>query len=186
MVTITAVGKDVAEDECFARLSQQERNKLTEAEKTKRCSCLGPNVFKQCQFPGIKAKYTEAVDAQEPKQPTDPGTRPAKPEPTGKCPTSSRCYRDKFEQWEKDLKAYEDKVNQYRNEIQGDWKTKYSDWKQKRESAIGEAEGVIRKFHQDYGAMFKVDVVKDWGILGLIMAAVFGMLLPIQKRKDIV
>jgi ABC-type multidrug transport system ATPase subunit len=186
MVTITAMGKDVAEDECFARLSQQERNKLTEAEKTKRCSCLGPNVFKQCQFPGIKDKYTEAVDAQEPQQPKDPGTRPAKPEPTGKCPAFSRCYRDKFDQWEKELKAYEDKVNKYKNEIQGDWKTKYSDWKQKRESAIGEAEGVIRKFHQDYGAMFKVDVVKDWGILGLIMTAVFAMLLPIQKRKDIV
>jgi len=46
-----------------------------------------------------------------------------------------------------------------------------------------EAEGIIRKFNEDYGAMFKVNVVKDWGILGLV---VFGLFLPVQKRKDIV
>ncbi len=186
MVTITALGQDVAADECFSKLSQQQRNNLAETEKTKRCSCLGPNVFKQCEFPGIKAKYTKAVDEKEPKQPIDPGSRPPKPEATGKCPAFSQCYRDKFDQWEKDLKAYEEKVNKYKSEIKGDWKTKYSEWKQKRESAIGEAEGIIRKFHKDYGAMFKVDVVKDWGVLGLIMAVVFGLLLPVQKRKDIV
>ena len=186
MVTITALGQDVAEDECFSKLSQQERNNLTEAEKAKRCTCLGVNIFKQCQFPGISAKYTNAVDAIEPEQPKDPGLRPPKPEATAKCPAFSKCYRDKFARWEKDLKGYEDQVNKYKNEIKGDWKNKYSDWKQKRESAIGEAEGIIRKFYQDYGAMFNVNVVKDWGILGLIMAVVFGLLLPVQKRKDIV
>lgn len=186
MVTITALGQDVAEDECFSKLSQQERNNLTEAEKAKRCTCLGVNIFKQCQFPGISAKYTNAVDATEPEQPKDPGLRPPKPEATAKCPAFSKCYRDKFDRWEKDLKAYEDQVNKYKNEIKGDWKNKYSDWKQKRESAIGEAEGIIRKFYQDYGAMFNVNVVKDWGILGLNMVVVFGLLLPVQKRKDIV
>ena len=186
MVTITDLGQDVAEDECFSKLSEKQRNNLTEAEKNKRCSCLGPEVFKQCNFPGIKNKYTEAVDAKEPSQPKDPGPRPPKPESKGGCTEFSQCYRIRFQQWEKNLKTYEDKVNKYKNEIKGDWKAKYSEWKQKRESAIGEAEGIIRKFYKDYGAMFKVNVVKDWGILGLIMGAVFGLILPVQKRKDIV
>jgi len=56
----------------------------------------------------------------------------------------------------------------------------YSEWKQKRESAI-EKEGIIR--NEDYGAMFKVNVVKDWGI-GSNYGS--GLLLPVQKRKDIV
>lgn len=185
MVTITHLGKDVAADRCFSQLSDKERNNLTEALKLKRCSCLGPKVFQQCNFPGIKAKYTAAVDAKEPIQPQDPGPSPPKPEPKGKCRTFSKCYRDKFEQWEKDLKVYENKVNKYKNEIRGDWKVKYSEWKQKRESAIGEAEGIIRKFYKDYGTMFKANVVKDWGILSLIMTVVFCLLIPVQKRKDI-
>lgn len=185
MVTITNLGRDVAEDKCFSQLSLQQRDNLTQTEKT-RCECLGTNVVKQCKFPGILAKYTAAVDQKEPQQPTDPGLRPPKPEATAACPAFSKCYSNKFDRWEKDLKIYENKVNKYRNEINGNWKNKYSEWKQKRESAIGEAEGIIRKFYKDYGSMFKVSVVGNWAILGAIMAGLFALILPIQKRKDIV
>jgi len=52
---------------------RKQRNNLTEAEKIKRCSCLGPNVFKQCKFPALRIN-TKAVE--EPSQPKDPDQSP--------------------------------------------------------------------------------------------------------------
>ena len=164
MVTITGLGLDVAEDKCFLDLSGDERKRLGDTEKEKGCQCLGRKLFQQCQFPGIRAKYDPAVDKEEPKKPTDPGD----------FPSDSRKFKD-----------YQDKVNEYKKEV-NQWQEVYSEWKQKRESAIGEAEGTIRKFHEDYGTAFKVNVARHWARLGLIIGVMFGLILPVQKRKDVV
>lgn len=164
MVTITGLGRDVAEDKCFSDLAASERKSLGEVEKERRCTCLGTKLFQQCYFPGIRAKYDPAVDVKEPKEPTDPGNFPSDP---------------------RKLDAYKDKVNQYKEEV-NKWQEEYSEWKQKRESAIGEAEGIIRKFYEDYGVTFKVNLIWHWGWLVLIIGAMFGLILPVQKRKDIV
>jgi ABC-type multidrug transport system ATPase subunit/pSer/pThr/pTyr-binding forkhead associated (FHA) protein len=194
LVTVTGVGRDVAEDPCWQL--PEERKELTEAEKVERCTCLGPNLFTRCEFPGIRAKYDPAVDAPEPVKPQDPGDPPPQPPrpepPKDQSAEEQRRYQDEMQryeeamrQYQQDIEAYQDKVKQYRSAMDL-WQTQYREWKEKRDSAIGEAEGLIRKFHEDYGATFKVNLARHWGALGLIMVVMFGLLVLVQKRKDVV
>jgi ABC-type multidrug transport system ATPase subunit/pSer/pThr/pTyr-binding forkhead associated (FHA) protein len=195
LVTVTGAGRDVAEDPCW-QLPEDERKNLTEAEKVERCTCLGPNLFTRCEFPGIQAKYDPAVDAPEPVKPQDPGDPPPQPPrpepPTEQSPEAQARYQGEMQryeeamrQYQKDIEAYQDRVKQYRSAMDI-WQTQYREWKEKRDSAIGEAEGLIRKFHDDYGNTFNVNLVRHWGALGLIMVLMFGLLVLVQKRKDVV
>ncbi len=161
-MTITGIGSDLADDKCFSEQSENKPKDLTKAEK-ERCTCLGSQLFKQCEFPGLKAKYNQAVDKPEPDKPEAPG---------------------EFQSDPREFETYKNKLSQYKKDVNS-WQVQYSEWKEKRESAIGEAEGIIRKFHEDYGSAFKVNVVRHWGILGILMAAMFALLLLVQKRKDI-
>jgi ABC transport system ATP-binding/permease protein len=163
LVTATELGLDVAEDSCW-QLPEGQRKQLTEEEKSQRCQCLGKKLFQSCEFPGLKAKYEPTVDEPEPQRPTSPGDPPSDP---------------------RKLSEYKERVNQYNQEIKT-WQNQYSEWKQKYQIAIGAAEGVIDRFYQDYGKMFKVDVFKHWMALGLVILAMFAILLGVQKRKDIV
>ncbi len=195
LVTVTGVGRDVAEDPCW-QLPEDERKNLTEAEKVERCTCLGPNLFTRCEFPGVQAKYDPAVDAPEPVKPQDPGDpppQPPRPEPPTEQSAEAQAryqeemqrYEEAMRQYQQDIEAYQDRVKQYRGAMDV-WQTQYSEWKEKRDSAIGDAEGLIRKFHEDYGNTFNVNLVRHWGALGLIMVIMFGLLVLVQKRKDVV
>ncbi|WP_299402442.1 ABC transporter permease [Acaryochloris sp. IP29b_bin.148] len=163
MVTITEVGKSIATDSCFA-LAERDRDQLTEAKKAEQCSCLGPKLFTKCEFPGIKAKLNKAVDMPEPKKPTEPGTFPSNPE---------------------ELDDYKNQVGQYKKDI-NTWQADYSQWKKERESAIGEGEGIINQFNNNYGRSFAVNLSETWGILGGLSGIFCLCILPIQKRKSIV
>jgi len=189
------VGRDVAEDPCW-QLPEEKRKNLSEAEKVSRCTCLGPNLFTRCEFPGIQAKYDPAVDAPEPVKPQDPGDPPPQPPrpepPKDQSPEAQSRYQDEMQryeeamrQYQQDIETYQDKVKQFRSAMDT-WQTDYGEWKEKRNSAIGDAEGLIRKFHEDYGNTFNVNLVRRWGALGLIMVVMFGLLVLVQKRKDVV
>ena len=162
LVTTTELGRNVAEDDCWQLLSEAQRQKLTDEEKNQHCQCLGKKVFQSCKFPGLKAKYDPAVDQLEPDKPNSPGDPPSD---------------------QRKLSEYRERVNKYNREIEN-WQNQYSDWKQKYQTAIGAAEGVIDKFYQDYREMFKVNIIKHWTALSLIILAMFGILLGVQKRKD--
>ena len=88
LVTITGLGRGIATDPCW-QLPEAQRKDLTEAEKSDRCQCLGPKLFKSCNFPGIKAKYDPAVDRPEPAKPTAPGDPPNDPQ-------KFSAYRDRI------------------------------------------------------------------------------------------
>lgn len=167
LVTITGLGADVAEDSCW-KLLEDERKKLTDTEKNKRCQCLGPKLFEKCEFPGLKNKYDDEAKAVVAKP------EPAKPKSPGDPPSDALAFKD-----------YQDKVKKYNKDIEV-WQKDFSKWKEKRESAIGGAEGLLSRFHKDYGPMFKVNIFKHWGSLSLIMAIMFSFLVGVQKRKDII
>ncbi|MEH1797281.1 FHA domain-containing protein [Nostoc sp.] len=163
IVTITGWGRDIAKDKCFSDLAAAERKNLGDFDKERRCTCLGGQLFHQCYFPGIRAKYDPAVDIKEPNKPIEPGDFP------------SNLSK---------LDAYKEKVNQYKKDV-NKWQEEYSDWKQKRESAIGEVEGIIGKFYEDYGSIFNVNLVRHGGTLVVIIVLMLAVILPVQKRKDI-
>ena len=83
------------------------------------------------------------------------------------------------------LPNYRNKVKKYNKEIEV-WQKNFSKWQEKRESAISGAEHLIDRFHKNYGSTFKVNLVGHWGALIISMVVMFGGILVIQKRKDLI
>ncbi len=171
MVTITGFGRDVAQDSCW-QLPEDDRKKLTETEKSDRCQCMGPKLFQRCQFPGIKGKYDPAVDEPEPVKPAEPGELPATPDNPAELPA-----------FQQELNEFKEKSDNYQKQLE-DYTKKLEDWQKNRGGAITTAEALIERFNKNQGGAFNVSVPGHWGKLGLIMAAMFGLILGVQKRKD--
>ncbi|MGC9524348.1 MAG: FHA domain-containing protein [Limnospira sp.] len=184
LVTITGAGQDVAADACW-QLSEAERDALTEEQKQD-CSCFGPSLFKECNFPGILSKYNPAVDEDQPPKPEDPGDPPEQPtRPDTQSYEAQEEYEEEMDQYQADMEAYQERVDEYKTAID-EWQDQYGDWRGNYEGALGEAEGTIERFNRDYGSMFDVNVGKYWGInLGFI-GAMFAFLVVVQKRKDVI
>jgi ABC-type proline/glycine betaine transport system permease subunit len=195
LVTISKLGKDVAEDPCW-QLPKDKRDALLEKDKAK-CTCMGSNLFKKCSFPSLADLYDPAVDTPEPVQPKALGNLPSQP-PTCPAPPASQSaeaqskyqqemqdYQKAMEAYGKDMEAYKESVNKYQNDMDT-WRVRYQDWKAKHDRAIAEGEGLIKKIYEDFGFMFKVNLATHWGWLGGITVVVFALVLLVQKRKDVV
>ena len=173
LITITGWGQDVAQDPCWA-LSEQARKKLSDADKVK-CPCLGPSIFQDCEFPGIRASYNPAVNQRapiKPKAPDQPPPRPPQPSPA------------ELIQYQVALEAYLEEVSNYQYELD-QWLQSYGDWKEQNQGAMGTAEAVISKVNDNYGGALNVDVTRYWLIMGgtnlLMLSFTFG----VQKLKDV-
>ncbi len=184
LVTITDLGKDVAGDRCW-NLPEDKRKSLTDAQKND-CQCLGKKIFQVCHFPGIRSKYTPIVDQPEPQKPAQPEDPPKLPsKPKTNSPVAQRQYQKDLENYQTTIESYIDKIDKYQDQLQ-DWQDKYTHWKEKYESAIGEAEGILARFHKNNGFMFNVNVTRHWTILSILISSMFALIIWIQKRKDII
>lgn len=183
LVTTTGLGQDVAKDPCW-QLQEADRKQLTEVQRNK-CDCLGANLFTRCTFPGIQARYDPAVDEPQPQQPKDPGEPPQKPElPKSQSFKAQQNYQQATKEYQNNLEAYQERIKKYRQATTS-WQENYTKWKEKYASAINSAEGILDRFYGDYGGTFDVKVTRHWGMLGLEMVVMFGALIWVQKRKDI-
>ena len=176
LVTISTMGKDVANDKCW-NLDKPDRDKLTDSQKESDCNCLGTNIFQQCQFPGILSNYDDVtrgfIESPEPKQPT----RPESPGELPSNPSQMSGYQDKVNRFNRELTVWEKDMEK--------WRSQFTEWKQKRESAIGRAEGIISQIKDDYGQAFAVNI---WNHMKVILCQVCLIVLIVfylQKRKDI-
>jgi ABC-type multidrug transport system ATPase subunit len=205
LVTISGMGDCVAADPCW-QLQKEARDALTEEDKIEQCSCMGPNVFSKCCFPGILDFYDPAVDAPEPAQPPRPGDpppKPAEPPPSpGDRPESP--FTPEFQDWEKstkqyqeDMDSYEQTMDQYRKDMEAYreridhyddeltvWQDEYRTWKENRSKAIGQAEAVIERVNDDYGDAFRVSVSGHWTVLAGIIIILFGVILGVMRLED--
>ncbi len=163
LVTLTGFGKDVARDPCWA-LPEAERDALKNSEKQD-CSCMGPNVFKSCQFPGVLKAYNPAIDQPEPQAPKVP----EKPK----------------EQSLAAQQAYEASFTDYQNQVK-DWQEDYSDWKLNFDQAIGKAEGNIGSLYQKFGQSFDVNVTRHLLIFTGFIGILLALTLAAQKAKDFI
>lgn len=205
LVTISGMGDCVAADPCW-QLPKDEREALTEEEKIERCSCMGPNLFSSCSFPGVLDFYDPAVDTPEPAQPPKPGDPPAKPgEPPpnpGERPENAftedfqdwekstkqyqkdmDAYQETMEQYRKDMEAYRGKMEQYQDDLEV-WQDEYRSWKESRSKAIGQAEAIIKRMHDDYGHAFGVSVAGHWSVLAAMITVLFGSILAAMRLQD--
>ncbi|APB34788.1 ABC transporter ATP-binding protein [Gloeomargarita lithophora Alchichica-D10] len=172
LVSLSGMGRDLIQDPCWQK-DGEARKALTTAE-LQTCQCLGANVFRQCEFPGIRSRYNSAVDELEPVKPT----KPADPGDVPDDPAAFATFRDT-------LRAYQDQMKTYQDQITA-WQDKFTDWQQRRSRSINEAEGLLDTFRKDHGSLFAANVVASWRHLGLL---ILGMLIAVpflQKRRDMV
>jgi ABC-type multidrug transport system ATPase subunit/pSer/pThr/pTyr-binding forkhead associated (FHA) protein len=205
LVTISGMGDCVADDLCW-QLPKDERDVLTEEDKIERCSCMGPNLFSRCCFPGMLDLYDPAVDTPEPAQPTKPGDPPAKPgEPppnpekrpedtfspafqewekgTKQYQKDIDAYEETMEQYRKDIEAYQERVERYEDDLKV-WQDEYRSWKESRSKAIGQAEAIIKRMYEDYGHAFGVSVAGHWRVLVVITTILFALILAVMRLQD--
>jgi ABC transport system ATP-binding/permease protein len=173
MVSLSGLGQDVAQDACWKQ-PDSVRQDWTEADK-KNCQCLGPHIFERCYFPGLKKEYDPVVDQPEPIKPKDLGDPPEAP--ANLLSPEASGFRD-------DLTTYKNQVKTYRTAMDR-WQDRLSRWKEKRGTAIASGEALITRVRRTQGGSFDVNVPQHWGILAALQAGMLGLLMIVQKRKDV-
>ena len=169
MVTLSGMGQDIAADPCWQQ-SAVEREALSELQKAQ-CHCLGPNLFNQCNFPGLRQKYDPAVSQSEPRQPAEPGPHPE--------------FNSRIDDVQAKLDRYGDRVAAYTKALDN-WQESYGQWKERRERAIAAGEAIIRRYAKTDGLGHPVSLPSHWGRLGLLILGMLVLLILMQKRQDAV
>jgi ABC transport system ATP-binding/permease protein len=170
LVTLTAFGKDVATDtgknadskSCWALETKKERDDLTVAQK-KDCKCMGENVFRTCNFAGVRNFYKKAIDQPEPKQPVEPKL------------ASNAPYSEQI--------AYQKNISKYQTDLKK-WNEVYKDWNLDYSRAISEAEGNINGLREKFGQAFNVNTSSHLMIFSLFIGIMLAMTITAQKVKD--
>jgi ABC transport system ATP-binding/permease protein len=173
MVTLSGLGKDVAQDTCWQQ-PDSVRKGWSESQKAN-CRCLGPHIFDRCYFPGLKKEYDPIVNQPQPTKPKDLRDPPAAPD--NLLGPETQTFLD-------DLKTYKNQVETYRTAIDR-WQDRLARWKEKRGTAIASGEALVTRVRRTQGSSFSVNVPQHWGILAAIQAGMLGLLFVVQRRKDV-
>lgn len=171
MVTLSGVGKDIANDPCWKQPDSM-RKAWKDSDKAS-CRCMGPQLFDRCAFPSLHQEYDPAVNQPEPPKPKSPGDPPAVPE---------NPLLD-AQQFFDELETYSKKTKDYRNALDS-WQTSFSKWKEKRGRAIAAAEELLNRFNRNQGNTFAVNFVGHWFKLGILIIGMLLLWVGVQKRKD--
>jgi hypothetical protein len=210
---ITGVGSDVAADVCWD-LDEDLRDAMTlEMKDEQGCRCLGTAIFSECQFPGVRGSYNEAVDEPPPVRPGDPPVRPDEPElpPEPQEPENQADqiamaeYLDALEAWQAEVDViqseYEAELDVYQRDLEdyqdarADYERLNGEWRADRASAVVPAETLIERMDRDFGWTFvsKEDapayygkIFRTWIAQGVYSTVLFITILFLQKRKDVI
>ncbi len=214
LISITGVGSDVAADTCWL-LTPEQRQMLTDEDKQAHCRCMGPSMLREnsCYFPGLGAFRTPAIDEPEPQPPPPLREQPGEPElpPRPEQPadqSDSLAMADYFaalEAWEVEASRIQDEYRaelaQYQAEAEVyqarllEYQTQLGEWRVGRLSAIDPAEQLISRFNRDFGytfvdkddpIAFGMQIGLSWAAQVLIISLLFGGILFLQKRKDVI
>ncbi|HSJ58879.1 MAG TPA: FHA domain-containing protein [Anaerolineae bacterium] len=212
LVTISGGASDLAADPCWA-LPAEERDALSLEEKEARgCLCLGLSALdpSSCSFPGLGALYDPALDEPEPVAPAAVGNPPAEPvmPPAPQRPADSSdskvtaqflqeldAYNVQVAQiqagYQAEMAEYQSRSGAYGEAVQ-DYQELLAEWNIKRSAAVSRAEGLLGRFHEDYGWAFvdKNDpdvfwphLLFTWGVQAVIITLLFGVILFAVSRK---
>jgi ABC-type multidrug transport system ATPase subunit len=132
--TITGVGRDVAEDPCYA-MPRDARQALSLEEKNANCHCMGLNLYRddnpwgrRCYFPGLQKHYDPAIDEPEPVQPDEPeppGSPPLPPqlppqpeEPPAGDLVAQQQYAESLRAWQAEVQRVQEDFQRQSNAYQ--------------------------------------------------------------------
>ncbi|MEO0375808.1 MAG: FHA domain-containing protein [Cyanobacteria bacterium P01_A01_bin.17] len=158
LVTLSDMGQDIAEDPCWIQVINEEKKLADFDDQAKQgCPCMGESIFKDCEFPGIRTSYKPVVDDPEPTEPT---------KPTGADARSASVQ----DQYEADLDEYQED---------------FTEWTLEREGAISAAEGKVDGIVKKFSQTFDVNVRQHLIIFSSFLMSILGLILAVQKVKDI-
>ncbi|MBK8783714.1 MAG: FHA domain-containing protein [Anaerolineales bacterium] len=194
LIAISGSGSDVAADVCWA-LPPDVRNAMTLEDKlANNCKCLGVNMLKEesCNHPGL-GKFRIALIDQPlplPPEPLPPEpVRPAEPQDQSDNVAMAEFFT-KLKLYEAEVEIYKEQVSQYQSEI-----TAYETANAQIRVAVAPAEAVVRTFYNGSGFAYvdKNDPVAyyskvtfTWVVQFTIILILFGAILYLQKRKDVI
>jgi ABC transport system ATP-binding/permease protein len=164
LVTAGGHGQALWYDGC---LNQPEgvRRAMSEDQKRQSCTCLGAGLFTKCNFPGIRRFYVPELDM-------DP-------------PVSPATFRDLLlltqgkteEQLRAEVEALSINLNHYMD-LQIEWETA-------RNTAIGNAESLIKREYDRFRDIFNVILPIHWAALWISAAALTVIFSGVIKRKEV-
>ena len=158
LVTLSDMGQDIAKDPCWIQVINEDKGLDDfDDEAKKKCPCMGESIFKDCEFPGIGESYQPVVDEPEPTKPT---------KPTGADARSASAQ----DQYEQDLDQYQED---------------FTEWTLQREGAISAAEGRVDGITKKFSQTFNVDVRRHLIIFSGFLVSILGLILWVQKLKDV-
>jgi ABC transport system ATP-binding/permease protein len=212
LVSISGAGSDVAADDCWT-LPEETREEMSLSDKEENgCRCLGLSALKpeSCNFPGIGAFHDPVLDEPEPVEPAAIGDPPAEPAlPAAPQPPADQSDQAAMAQFLTDLQAYQGAADQ----IRADYKAQLDDyqaradhfktdaaayrearaeWEIGRNTAVSKAEGLISRFHEDFGwafvdkeddAAFWSQIFTAWGVQAGIITILLALILAAINRK---
>ncbi|MCI0611204.1 MAG: FHA domain-containing protein [Anaerolineae bacterium] len=215
LMSITGPGSDLAADICWA-LPPDVREAMTLEDKSANsCRCMGLNMLKEesCNFPGLGKFYNPAVDEPAPVEPAPLGPPPPEPvlperpvQPLNQSDNVAMAeFFQKLQEWEtqvsaiqKDYKqqieAYQAQTEVYKSEVIT-YQTELAEWQVGQGSAVSPAEFAVGKYYNDLGwtivdkedtGAYLGKITKAWLVQSFIILLLFGAILFLQKRKDVI
>ncbi len=215
LMSITGPGSDLAADVCMALPADVRAAMTIEDKLANGCKCLGLNMLKQdsCNFPGLGSFYNPAVDQPPPVAPPDlapPPPEPVLPErPVQPADQSDNVAMAEFfaqlQAWEQEvsaiqadykrqIEAYQAQSEVYKSEVIT-YQTELAEWQVGQGSAVSPAEFAVNKYYTDLGwttvnkedtAAYLAKILTAWTVQLFIILLLFGAILFLQKRKDVV
>jgi hypothetical protein len=210
-MSITGPGSDVASDLCW-KLPADVRNAMTLEDKEARgCKCMGVNMLDEnsCNHPGLGSFRSEVLDGPLPPEPEPLGNPPPDPviperpvQPQDQSDSIAMAdYFAKLQVWEAEATAVQENYKreiadfQARAKLYESEKVAYETARVQLQVAVAPAEGVVRTFLNGAGLFYvnKEDRVAyftkvgfAWFVQFSICLLLFGAILYLQKRKDVV
>jgi len=215
MMSITGPGSDLAADICWA-LPPDVRAAMTLEDKTaNNCRCMGLNMLQEesCNFPGLGNFYDPAVDQPPPVEPEPLGSPPPEPvlpeRPVQPLDQSDNVAMAEFfqqlqaweteanaiqEDYKRQIEAYQSRSEVFKSEAIA-YQEALAQWQVGQGSAVSPAEFAVNKYYTDFGwtavdkqnpAAYWGKVVKTWLAQSFIILLLFGAILFLQKRKDVI
>ncbi|HJW89540.1 MAG TPA: ATP-binding cassette domain-containing protein [Anaerolineales bacterium] len=171
LVTAGGHGKDVYLDVCLSQ-PEEVRSQMTARQKSS-CTCLGSNIFTECNFPGIRGYLLSAGvlnEADLPALDLEVFRLPVQPAP-GVGMT---------------VEAYKGEVDRYTSAIEQRWRDiiLYVEDQTRFSLAIGHAEGLVKSEFDQFGPALYTSLPTQWA--GLLLSAVVLILFfsGAVKMKD--
>ena len=214
LMSATGIGSDVAADVCW-QLPPDQRSLLTGEDKEENCRCMGTNMLNQqsCDFPGLGAFYSSAMDEPQPQAPPALPDKPEEPtlpdrpeEPADQSNQVAMAdYLNALKAWEANVNQiqsdYKSKLDVYQSQAQVyqaqqvQYQTDLANWQISRAGAVEPAENIVNRFQRDFGYMFvdkrdtlafALQMAISWLAQVFIISILFVAILILMKRKDVI